>query len=242
MGAPTASELLAVWERCAARTPAERARELLALASPDEPAAGLGALTAGECDGRLLDLRERLFGPKLEGAGRCGRCGEAVEFTVRTDEVRVRGSEPRSPGLLAVDGYELRFRLPTADDLAAASLEHDVPAARRALVELCVLAARRNGDEAELASLPEPVLEALAERMATADPQADVELALSCPACGYEWSAGLDPGAFVWSELDAWTRRTLHDVHVLAAAYGWSEAEILALGPRRHVYLELAAS
>ena len=37
--------------------------------------------------------------------------------------------------------------------------------------------------------------------------------------------------------------RILREVHTLAAAYGWSEAEILALSPaRRRVYLELAAA
>jgi hypothetical protein len=75
--------------------------------------------------------------------------------------------------------------------------------------------------------------------MAAADPRADVELALACPACAHEWTAAFDAAAFLWSELDAWTRRTLHDVHTLATAYGWTEAEVLALGRRRHVYLEL---
>jgi hypothetical protein len=210
----SASQLLAVWERCAARTPAERALELLALSDCDAP----GSLTAGERDGLLLDLRERLFGSELAGAARCEACGEEVEFSLRTDDVRVSGSEPLAP--LA--------RVPTAADLALISREPDAASARRRLVELCL---PEGGDVAELA-----------EALAAADPQADVELSLSCPECGHEWSAVLDPGWFVWSELDAWARRTLRAVHALAAAYGWSEAEILALGPRRHVYLELVGA
>jgi hypothetical protein len=227
--APTAFQLLAVWERCAGRTPGERALELLALAGPGEG----GSLTAGERDGALLDLRERLFGPELAGAGRCEGCGEEVEFSLRTDDIRRSGSEPQTLASFAVDGYELRARLPTTADLAAVSREPDVESARRRLVELCVL-------DADARSLSQSVVETLAERMARADPQADVELAFSCPGCGYEWSAPFDPGSFLWSEVDAWVRRALQDVHTLAAAYGWSESEILALGPRRHVYLELA--
>jgi hypothetical protein len=236
---PTASELLAVWERCAARTPAERALELLPLASPEDGNGDLGALSVGERDARLLDLRERAFGPALAAAARCGRCEELVEFSVRAEELRLNGSQPQAPLSCSADGYELRFRVPTAGDVAVASREPNAGRARRQLLERCVLEARRDGVDVQVDALPAPVTDALAARMAAADPRADVELALACPACGHEWTAAFDAAAFLWSELDAWTRRTLHDVHTLATAYGWTEAEVLALGRRRHVYLEL---
>ena len=45
----------------------------------------------------------------------------------------------------------------------------------------------------------------------------------------------------VWSDLTDWVGRTLTEVHQLARAYGWSEAEILAMsGWRRRWYLEAA--
>jgi hypothetical protein len=48
--------------------------------------------------------------------------------------------------------------------------------------------------------------------------------------------------AFFWEEIDVWAERTLSDVHRLASAYGWSESDILALGPRRRQrYLALIA-
>ena len=76
--------------------------------------------------------------------------------------------------------------------------------------------------------------------MAAADPQADVELALSCPACGHAWPAAFDIASFLWTEVDAWARVLLHEIHALASAYGWREADILALSPRRRrAYLEL---
>lgn len=239
MRAPTAFELLAVWERCAARTPAERAVELLALARPDAPGGELAALTVGERDGLLLGLRERAFGARLAAGGRCGECGEAVEFSLDASSLRVDGAAPLAELSLSVDAYELRFRLPTGADLAAVSRAPNAEVARSRLLDRCVLEARREGAEVAVGTLPRAVTEALAERMAAADPRADVELALACPACGHEWAAAFDPAAFLWSELDAWTRRTLHDVHTLASAYGWTESEVLALGPRRHVYLEL---
>jgi hypothetical protein len=39
--------------------------------------------------------------------------------------------------------------------------------------------------------------------------------------------------SFVWAELEAQAHRLLHEIDVLARAYGWSEPEVLALGERR---------
>jgi hypothetical protein len=76
--------------------------------------------------------------------------------------------------------------------------------------------------------------------MAEADALGDVQLALTCPQCGHEWQAPFDIASFLWTEINAWAHRTLQDVHELARAYGWREADILALSPwRRQVYLEM---
>jgi hypothetical protein len=76
--------------------------------------------------------------------------------------------------------------------------------------------------------------------MADADPQADVRLALDCPACGHNFLAAFDVAAYLWSEVNAWAYRLLGEVHSLASAYGWREEDILAMSPwRRRVYLEM---
>jgi hypothetical protein len=76
--------------------------------------------------------------------------------------------------------------------------------------------------------------------MAQADPQADIQLDLSCPACQHHWQAAFDVVAFLWNEIDSWAHRILSDIHVIASAYGWSEADILALSAaRRQTYLDL---
>ena len=54
--------------------------------------------------------------------------------------------------------------------------------------------------------------------------------------------AQLDAGAVLWDEIDARARALLGEVHLLAAAYGWTEREILALGAeRRASYLSMVA-
>jgi hypothetical protein len=80
----------------------------------------------------------------------------------------------------------------------------------------------------------------LNDALAEADPQADIELALACPACGQVSRHEFDVLAFFWSELQAWARNLLLEVHALAQAYGWTEPQVLALSPRRRrLYLEI---
>ena len=84
------------------------------------------------------------------------------------------------------------------------------------------------------------MIDTVSQRMAVADPQADVRLAMTCPACGHKWKAIFDIVSFFWSEIDSWVKRTLHEVHVLASVYGWSEAEILHMSAwRRQSYLAM---
>ncbi|HMO66423.1 MAG TPA: phage baseplate protein, partial [Verrucomicrobiota bacterium] len=89
-------------------------------------------------------------------------------------------------------------------------------------------------------SLPDAAIDAISAALAAADPAGVLDFALNCPACGHAWTAPLDAGAVLEADLAAWARATLAEVHTLAAAYGWTEAEVLALSPaRRRVYLEL---
>lgn len=237
MRAPTAAELLGVWERSAAFGPAERADALLRLAVPDEDASDV---PVGERDASLLDLRELLFGSELDGVADCAQCGEGVEYSLSADALR-SGDGRADNGDLALSalGYELRLRPPTGRDLADAAAEGDLDRARARLLERCVLSASVDGREETSVTLPPALFGAVAERLAEAHPLADASFALTCPACGAAWSIAVDIAAWLWAEVESWARRTVLDVHTLASAYGWSEAEILALGPRRDLYLEL---
>ena len=84
------------------------------------------------------------------------------------------------------------------------------------------------------------MLAALAAEMSARDPQAEVLLDLTCPGVRREWQAVFDIAAYFWAELAAEAKRLLREVDALARAYGWREADILALSPRRRqAYLEL---
>jgi hypothetical protein len=71
------------------------------------------------------------------------------------------------------------------------------------------------------------------ERMALADPMAEIPLTLRCPACDNEWIATLDIATFLWTEIEARAKRILSEIHALASQYGWTEKEILSLSEQR---------
>ena len=244
MRALSSSELLSVWERGWAQSPGQQALTLLASACPDVPADALGRLSVGRRDALLLTLRERLFGSLLVGLAVCQNCGQRLELTFGAGEIRAtQAEEPAETLSLNADGYRVEFRLPNSHDLVAVSDCPDGPSARGLLLDRCLLRASRNGELTVPDQLPASLVQAVTQRMAAADPQADVSLALACPHCRHQWQAAFDIVSFLWSEINAWAQRILREVHVLASAYGWREADILALSPtRRQLYLELAGA
>ena len=135
--------------------------------------------------------------------------------------------------------YRVCMRPPQIIDLL--QIEGEIFSARRAaLLARCLLQVQHGGQPLAASALPEALIGLIAAQLAAADPQADVQLELSCPACGQGWSAIFDIASFLWRELDAWARRMLREVHTLALAYGWSEATIVALSnERRATYLEM---
>jgi hypothetical protein len=240
MGTLTATELLDVWERGLARPLPERVLGLLAVAFGDLSLDQLADCTIGERDARLLHLRERLFGRDLTVVTQCPACRNQLESTFAVDDVRLPEKDTsKTTHSTEVDGCRVIFRLPTTRDLLTLT---DAGSARAALLDRCVLeVVDANGEGVHTESLDAGLIAAIEARMTEVDPQADIELALTCASCGHRWMAGFDIASFLWKELHAWALRTLREVHVLARSYGWREADVLALsGTRRQLYLELS--
>lgn len=241
MRALSAAELLNAWERGWSRPPYHQAQALLEASCPDLSPQDIAGLSIGQRDRRLLALRELTFGPRLAAVAVCPKCGAQLDIAFNTMDIEDDGHDDAQGAserhIVETDGYRVHFRLPDGADLA--ELE-GAPTGERSLLQRCIADARRDGQPVEPTELPDHVVAAIAQRMAEADPQADVQLALTCPACAHAWQAPFDIVAFFWSEIDAWAKRTLREVHTLASAYGWREADILALSPRRRqLYLDL---
>jgi hypothetical protein len=243
----SAAELLQVWEHGLTQSPVQRALALLATACDDTPLDTLRQLSIGQRDARLLTLREWAFGSHIDGIVVCPGCGERLEMAFNIAEIRAAPRLPDSEAGLAAAAFEvslgdyaLRFRLPNSDDLSAIAGIADPATGRRWLLQRCILGAQRGGADIAAADLPDDLVTATITSMAEADPQANVQLALTCPACRQPWQATFDILAFFWQEMNDWAQRILREVHTLASAYGWREADILALSPRRRqLYLDL---
>jgi hypothetical protein len=154
-----------------------------------------------------------------------------VELSVPIAELTASVPAARAVEPLVVGDHTVTWRLPDDADLAAAgSLDPDQGALL--LLSRCVIGA--------LDEVPDDVRELLAERIAAADPYADLSLDLVCPECDTQWESALDIGEFVWAETRSRAHRLLREVDELARAYGWPEDRILALSQqRRDAYLEL---
>lgn len=237
------SELLEVWERGLAQPPTKRALALLAAACFDTPLEELAQLSMGQRDARLLELREWTFGPQMAAMATCPGCSERLELNFNIADIRV-DPEINSGEMLSINvaGYKVRFRLPNSLDMEFINDSKDLTTNRHVLLERCILSAQHSGGEIAVDQLPADVISAVVEQMAKADPQADVQLALSCSSCGHQWQVILDIVSFFWNEINTWAYRILREVHILASAYGWSEVDILNMSPwRRQFYLEMVS-
>jgi hypothetical protein len=181
----------------------------------------------------LLHLRALRFGEYLSLGFACPECGERVEVGFRIADY-LRSVQPRTvPGVtrdpnragwFRLDGAG--FRLPTAgDQVAVASVAN--PA--RHLEERCLDATARRP----------PLHGRVLRAMAAMAPEVSRPIAGVCPACDAAVQAPLHVARVVVAELRRMAGAVHDDVDLIARAYHWTEATILALPQdRRRAYAE----
>lgn len=234
MRALPGSEMLSLWERGAGRHALDRSALLAAAARPDWPADGIADLPLGAVNASVLRLRMACFGPRIDGHADCPECGERLALALDVRALLGAVTEQdASASRREAEVAGLQVRAPTLRDLAAVADDADAP---RALLGRCTLA----GDASRL---DDAALQAVEAQLDALDPHADLALSLQCVACGHADRVQLDAGQLMWDELEAHALRLLREVHQLASAYGWSEAQILALTPaRRASYLAMTGA
>jgi hypothetical protein len=224
----TQTDLLALWETGRSLHPLDQGVLAVGAVSPEERES-VADWPLGRRNRALIELHGRVFGGSLRGWVACPRCAEKLEFELDSRTLAER-FDAEQDVTVEVDGK--RFRLPTSRDLAALIGETDAIQASRSLLDRLHAAGPAAWSETEIV--------AAGERLAEADPLAEIRIGLACPSCGEAFAESLDLPSFVWSEMEARARRMLTEVHELAMAYGWSESEILRLTPaRREFYLEM---
>jgi hypothetical protein len=227
----TQAELLALWERGRSLHPLDQGVLAIQAAFP-EIEESVADWPIGRRNRALAELQCTAFGPTLRGYTTCRQCGDQLEFQM---DGRTLAEGPASAGEERVVVGNLTYRLPTSRDLAAIAAEPDVTVAARRLLQQCCL----QNSPAELIWSDEEI-DTIGELMAGEDPLAEILVRFDCPTCSGSFDENLDLASFLWAEIGARAKRLLLDVHKLASAYGWSEAEILSLSQaRREIYLEM---
>lgn len=236
---PSAATLLQAWETGAGAAPADRLAALLCSLEVIPSETTVDALTVGQCDARLFEVRRSLFGEELDVVATCPECRQELELALKLGELQPPLSDcTPDPVSVTADGYTVRCRIPTNADLRALTDDGEEAILRR-LIARCALDVRDgDGRPAGLDEVPASAIDAIARAVAESDPGSFTTLRILCP-CGTEWLDELDIRAVVWTDLTDWLGGVLNEVNHLALAYGWSEGEILAMaGWRRRWYLE----
>lgn len=246
MHALSAAQLLDTWEAGLGLDMNNRAALLLAASLPEQDEADITGFSIGERDYYLLHIRQMLFGSRMVNIAQCPHCQERLEWESDITDLSAvgDGKYPLGKALEMQDaGYQVHFRLPNSWDIALLLQQPSASANPQSLLQQCVLEVRNlAGESVPFTQLPASSLQALSQAMEAADPLARIDIDLTCPACGYQWPALFDIASFLWAEIQGWAERTLRSVHVLAKAYGWAEADILAMTPtRRQLYLGMVA-
>jgi hypothetical protein len=179
-------------------------------------------LTLGDREALMLRVRRAAVGERLECSAFCD-CGERLELAVEVGDLLLAPyAAPAERHALEGGGRTVRFRLPNGADAEAAA-DVALAAGSEVAVELLLRRCAEPGCDPGL----------LSAELAALDPQADVELGAVCPDCGAELTVPLDASGWVLAELRRIAAALVDEVHLLATSYGWSEAEIVALGTRR---------
>lgn len=155
-------------------------------------------------------------------------CGAPMDLPLSFEAFR-RDADPAEVTCELPGGDSIAITVPTgADQLAwLAAGDDDAGAILGRLV------AHRTG-----AAVPADWLAPIESALERADPLTTLEIETACPECGAETSVPLDLEARCLALLAAEQPRLLDDIHALAIAYHWSEAEIMAIPPaRRRAYL-----
>jgi hypothetical protein len=222
------AQVLDLWERGIGLERWRRDDALMAAYAP--PPSGLGARNK-----ELLGIRNRHFNQAWPLKSSCPACAVDCEFEADS-RMLAQQLDQLEAAADQIDwcGRKVAARAPDLDDLKVISVQPDIRSAALTLAARCL------SPDFDLSEADETTLENIGLQLEKLDPSAAVSFALHCPACAHEWSAFVDVGDAIWTELQAAAERSLFEIDSLARAYGWTEDDVMRTSPmRRAAYLQL---
>lgn len=201
------------------------------------------ALTVGQRETLLLELRRSAFGERIEAVVNCPRCDETLDLELVTAELLAGAPDASARVEMELEaegaGWRAVMRPVTGADQTAA-LDAAEPATF--MLGRCVSSLTRgDGVSWPLEGLSPGMADALDDAMRRLDPMAEIRLELVCPACRHGFFAPFDAAGQLFAELAAETDQLLREVMAIGRACHWNEGDILGLPrPRRRAYAALA--
>jgi len=218
---------------CAACLREPRGDDELALAGVDTRAAALfldrlvqqapcasAELAAADRDRLLAALHRTLWGDRVVSTLTCEACGQAFDLAFELSALQRRLAEQSEPST-AAGPRALRSAAGEAFALSSAA-DEDAVGVMGVAAGAARLAALATG---EASADPQSV----GARLDVLAPLLDVDLDTRCAECGHAQFARFDIQTFVLQRLLDERPGVLDDLHALAAGYGWSLPDILAL-------------
>lgn len=166
-------QLLAIWENGRSLHCIDRALIMLGFAFPNHTHEDLVQLSIGKRDYLLLELREKLYGEKLNCLATCPECHKPVDISFTTKEVRMQPAmDEKCESVMNWNDYQIDFHLPNSLDLAAIAQCANDEDAKRILMERCLEKILQNGKPITVSELSEEAIRAIEQTIAGRDAQA----------------------------------------------------------------------
>jgi hypothetical protein len=173
-------------------------------------------------------------------------CRQSLEINLPITEIIAvqHGAEKQDQLEWRQEPNILQFRRPTGHDQRAWQKRSfaDVAQARAAIVQSLLVGAAETGPAVQnLIGLPPmKFADAIENSLEEFDPLVAFVVRVCCPQCSVETDFPVDLEAIALTELKKTQIESFQNIHCLASAYHWSEAEILCLSPhKRRRYLKL---
>lgn len=206
--------------------------------------ANVRGLDPAEVAGWTLDRRLRAlagiaratFGNSLAWQARCPACREPMELELGLAPLLTTADDSGAIECAPRPGTRLSLRLPTGLDQQSWR-ELAVPHGELSLAMARSLVEGLDGGVPDPGwRMPEEWLDAVEAELAARDPLNMLEAGARCPSCDTASAIELDLEAVILELLAREQRRVMEEVHRLARAYHWSEAEVLTIPPRRRAF------
>ncbi len=194
----------------------------------------ISSLSASDRDRLVAALYRDIYGDRIDATLQCRACESKFDIDFQLSSLqqslyRAQTEASRDGTYQTPQGYV--FRLPTSEDEIETSGMPQSQATTNLLEKILIDPTYQN-----LLTEPEnyrrEVIEAVEESLTRVAPILDLEVAACCPECATDHAVHFDLQCFFLERLLQERRWLMHEIHMIANAYGWSLNSILALSRR----------